>query len=130
MEGNVYRLKMWVKAVEKTKSVDADDVIDALPGIEVANLTGGVARCFRTITLRSRFHREIKADGQFEVVSKTPETSLAVCSLIKLPDHDLVGDWVTQSARILINEQRIARETQVIETPVCHNREFRAAITP
>jgi urea transport system substrate-binding protein len=33
---------MWVKAVEKAKSTDPDKVIDALPGIEAKNLTGGV----------------------------------------------------------------------------------------
>jgi urea transport system substrate-binding protein len=35
---------MWVKAVEKVKSTDADKVIEALPGIEVPNLTGGTSK--------------------------------------------------------------------------------------
>src|SRR5262249_826223 len=41
MEAHVIGFAMWVKAVEKVKSTDPDKVIDALPGIEAANLTGG-----------------------------------------------------------------------------------------
>ena len=36
MEAHVIGFDMWVKAVEKVKSTDADKVIDALPGIEGA----------------------------------------------------------------------------------------------
>src|SRR5690349_22298720 len=42
MEAHVIGFNMWVKAVEKVKSTDADKVIDALPGTEAPNLTGGV----------------------------------------------------------------------------------------
>src|ERR1700704_5674708 len=38
MEAHVIGFEMWVKAVEKAKSVDADKVIDALPGTEAKNL--------------------------------------------------------------------------------------------
>src|SRR5213075_877534 len=44
MEAHVIGFEMWVKAVEKVKSVDADKVIDALPGIEAKNLTGGTSK--------------------------------------------------------------------------------------
>ena len=44
MEAHVIGFNMWVKAVEKAKSTDADKVIDALPGIEAANLTGGTSK--------------------------------------------------------------------------------------
>src|SRR5579863_4123390 len=44
MEAHVIGFNMWVKAVEKVKSTDPDKVIDALPGIEAANLTGGVSK--------------------------------------------------------------------------------------
>src|SRR5271155_64165 len=43
MEATFIGFHMWVKAVEKAKSVDADKVIDALPGTKTPNLTGGVA---------------------------------------------------------------------------------------
>jgi len=54
MEAHVIGFAMWVKAVEKVKSTDADKVIDALPGIEAPNLTGASPRCFRTTTSPSR----------------------------------------------------------------------------
>src|SRR3982075_3616305 len=44
MEAHVIGFDMWVKAVEKVKSTDADKVIDALPGIEAKNLTGGTSK--------------------------------------------------------------------------------------
>ena len=44
MEAHVIGFAMWVKAVEKVKSTDPDKVIDALPGIEAPNLTGGVSK--------------------------------------------------------------------------------------
>ena len=43
MEAHVIGFAMWVKAVEKVKSTDPDKVIDALPGIEAPNLTGGMS---------------------------------------------------------------------------------------
>src|ERR1700754_3675857 len=42
MEATVIGFNAWVAAVEKVKSTDADKVIDALPGITVPTLTGGV----------------------------------------------------------------------------------------
>jgi urea transport system substrate-binding protein len=39
MEASVIGFTAWVKAVEKAGTVDADKVIDTLPGIEVPNLT-------------------------------------------------------------------------------------------
>ena len=44
MEAHVIGFNMWVKAVEKVKSTDPDKVIDALPGIEAPNLTGGTSK--------------------------------------------------------------------------------------
>src|SRR5215510_9927947 len=44
MEAHYIGFNMWVKAVEKVKSTDPDKVIDALPGIEAPNLTGGVSK--------------------------------------------------------------------------------------
>src|SRR3954468_16182550 len=42
MEAHVIGFAMWVKAVEKAKTTAPDKVIDALPGIEAPNLTGGI----------------------------------------------------------------------------------------
>jgi urea transport system substrate-binding protein len=44
MEAHVIGFAMWVKAVEKVKSTDPDKVIDALPGTEAPNLTGGTSK--------------------------------------------------------------------------------------
>src|SRR3712207_4981303 len=43
MEAHYIGFNMWVKAVEKAGTTDADKVIDALPGIKVPNLTGGTS---------------------------------------------------------------------------------------
>ena len=43
MEAHVIGFAMWVKAVEKAGTTDPDKVIDALPGIEAPNLTGGIS---------------------------------------------------------------------------------------
>src|SRR5204863_9333774 len=73
MEAHVIGFDMWVKAVEKVKSVDADKVIDALPGIETANLTGGTSKMLPNHHItKPVFIGEIKANGQFDVVWKTP----------------------------------------------------------
>jgi len=70
MEAHVIGFDMWVKAVEKAKSVAADKVIDALPGTEAKNLTAVPPRCCEHhITKRcsSRNQRQ----RQFDVVWKT-----------------------------------------------------------
>src|SRR3978361_354520 len=41
MEAHVIGFNMWVKAVEKVKSTDPDEVIEALLGVSVPNLSGG-----------------------------------------------------------------------------------------
>ena len=76
---------MWVKAVEKAGTTDADAVIDALPGIETPNLTGGVS------TMLPNHHitkpvliGEIQADGQFEVGLRDRRPRAGRC-LVGLP---------------------------------------------
>src|SRR6476620_3677785 len=73
MEAHVIGFAMWVKAVEKAKSTDPDKVIDALPGIEAPNLTGGVSKMLPNHHItKPVFIGEVRADGQFDVVWKTP----------------------------------------------------------
>ena len=73
MEAHVIGFDMWVKAVEKVKSTDADKVIDALPGIEAKNLTGGTSKMLPNHHItKPVFIGEIKGNGQFDVVWKTP----------------------------------------------------------
>jgi hypothetical protein len=86
-----------VKAVEKVKSTDPDKVIDALPGIEVPNLTGGTSKMLANHHItKPVFIGEVRGDGQFHVVWKTPGLVPADAWSNFLPDSkDLEADWVT-----------------------------------
>jgi urea transport system substrate-binding protein len=96
MEAHVIGFNMWVKAVEKVKSTDADKVIDALPGIEAPNLTGGVSKMLPNHHItKPVFIGEIKGDGQFAVVWKTPGLVPGDAWSKELEgSKDLIGDWV------------------------------------
>jgi urea transport system substrate-binding protein len=97
MEAHVIGFAMWVKAVEKAKSTDPDKVIDALPGIEVPNLTGGTSKMLPNHHItKPVFIGEVKGDGQFNVVWKTPGLVPGDAWSNYLPDSkDLEADWVT-----------------------------------
>ncbi|GGI20453.1 urea ABC transporter substrate-binding protein [Bradyrhizobium guangdongense] len=96
MEAHVIGFNMWVKAVEKVKSTDPDKVIDALPGIETPNLTGGVAKMLPNHHItKPVFIGEIKGNGQFDVVWKTPSLVPGDAWSKELDgSKDLIGDWV------------------------------------
>jgi urea transport system substrate-binding protein len=96
MEAHYIGFNMWVKAVEKVKSTDPDKVIDALPGIEAPNLTGGVAKMLPNHHItKPVFIGEIKADGQFSVVYKTKDLVPGDAWSKELEgSKDLIGDWV------------------------------------
>ncbi len=95
MEAHVIGFEMWVKAVEKTGTVDTTAVIDSLIGVSVPNLTGGYS------TMMPNHHitkpvliGEIKADGQFSIVSQT--AGLVVgdeWSDYLEGSKDLIADW-------------------------------------
>jgi urea transport system substrate-binding protein len=96
MEAHVIGFDMWVKAVEKVKSTDADKVIDALPGIEAKNLTGGTSKMLPNHHItKPVFIGEIKPNGQFDVVWKTPGLVAGDAWSKELDgSKDLIGDWV------------------------------------
>jgi len=95
MEAHVIGFNMWVKAVEKAGSTDPSKVIDAMIGVSVANLTGGLS------TMMPNHHitkpvliGEIKADGQFNTVWQTPGTVVAnEWSPYLEGSKDLIADW-------------------------------------
>ncbi len=96
MEAHYIGFNMWVKAVEKAGTVAPDKVIDTLPGIEQANLTGGIAKMLPNHHITKPVYiGEIKADGQFDVVWKT-KTLVPGDAWSKYLEgsKDLVGDWV------------------------------------
>ncbi len=96
MEAHVIGFNMWVKAVEKVKSTDPDKVIDALPGIEAPNLTGGMSKMLPNHHItKPVFIGEVRADGQFDVVWKTPDLVPGDAWSKHLDgSKDLIGDWV------------------------------------
>jgi urea transport system substrate-binding protein len=72
MEAHVIGFAMWVKAVEKVGTTDPDKVIDALPGIQAPNLTGGTSEMLPNHHItKPVFIGEVRGDGQFDVVWKT-----------------------------------------------------------
>jgi urea transport system substrate-binding protein len=95
MEAHVIGFAMWVKAVEKVKSTDPDKVIDALPGIEAPNLTGGMSKMLSNHHItKPVFVGEVKADGQFDVVWKTKGLVPGDAWTDFLPgSKDLEADW-------------------------------------
>src|SRR6187551_3243378 len=96
MEAHVVGFQMWVKAVEKVKSTDPDKVIDALPGIEAPNLTGGTSKMLPNHHItKPVFIGEVRADGQFDVVWKTGGLVAGDAWSKELEgSKDLIGDWV------------------------------------
>ena len=74
MEASVIGFQMWAQAVTKAKSTDTDKVIAAMAGQTYKAPSGIVSKMDeRNHHLhKSVFIGEIKADGQFNVVWKTP----------------------------------------------------------
>jgi urea transport system substrate-binding protein len=97
MEAHVIGFNMWVKAVEKAGTTDPDKVIDALPGIKVPNLTGGISEMLPNHHItKPVLIGEVQADGQFNVVWKTD----GLVPGDEWSDYlegskDLKADWVT-----------------------------------
>jgi urea transport system substrate-binding protein len=96
MEAHVIGFNMWVKAVEKAKTFDPDKVIDALPGIEAPNLTGGVSKMLPNHHItKPVLIGEIRADGQFDVVWQTKDLVPGDAWTDYLEgSKDLEADWV------------------------------------
>jgi urea transport system substrate-binding protein len=97
MEAHYIGFNMWVEAVEKVGTTNVDKVIDALPGIEVPNLTGGMAKMLPNHHLtKPVLIGEIQADGQFETVWQTEGLVPGDAWSDFLPgSKDIEADWVT-----------------------------------
>lgn len=94
MEAHVIGFNMWVKAVEKAGSTETDKVAEAMIGLEVPNLTGGTAKMLPNHHLtKPVLIGEIQEDGQFEVVSKTPEVPGDAWSDFLPDSKPIVADW-------------------------------------
>jgi urea transport system substrate-binding protein len=95
MEAHVIGFNMWIEAVEKAGTTDADAVIDAIIGVSVPNLTGGYSSMMPNHHItKPVLIGEIQADGQMETVWET--TGLVVGDEWSdyLPDSkELIADW-------------------------------------
>jgi urea transport system substrate-binding protein len=97
MEAHYIGFNMWVKAVQKAGTTNSDKVIDALPGIEQANLTGGTSKMLPNHHITKPVYiGEVRGDGQFDVVWKTKGLVPGDAWSDYLPgSKDLEADWVT-----------------------------------
>jgi urea transport system substrate-binding protein len=94
MEAAYIGFHMWVKAVEKAGTTDPDKVIDALVGVSVPNLTGGYATMMPNHYItKPVLIGEIQENGQFDVVSQTPEVVGDEWSDFLPDSKDLIADW-------------------------------------
>lgn len=95
MEATYIGFKMWVEAVTKAGTTDTDAVEQALIGVSVNNLTGGVAVMNKNHHLsKPVLIGEIQEDGQFLVVSETDGTVPGDAWSDFLPgSKDVIADW-------------------------------------
>jgi len=95
MEAHVIGFAMWVKAVEKAGSFDTTKVINAMIGVSVPNLSGGLSAMMPNHHItKPVLIGEIQADGQFNIVSTTPGTIVAQeWSPYLEGSRDLIADW-------------------------------------
>lgn len=97
MEAHYIGFNMWAKAVEKAGTTDTDKVSDAIIGVKVPNLSGGVSE------MKANHHitkpvliGEIQEDGQFEVVWETDGLVPGDAWSDFLPgSKDIEADWVS-----------------------------------
>ncbi len=72
MEAHYIGFNMWVQAVEAAGTTDVDAVREAMYGLQVPNLTGGIAEMLPNHHLtKPVLIGEIEADGQFTIISQT-----------------------------------------------------------
>ncbi|WP_416153120.1 urea ABC transporter substrate-binding protein [Thalassobaculum sp. OXR-137] len=95
MEAHYIGFNMWIKAVEKAGTTDADAVIDSIVGVAVPNLTGGYSAMMPNHHItKPVLIGEIQADGQFETVFETPGLVVGDAWSDFLPDSKpLISDW-------------------------------------
>ena len=95
MEAHYIGFKMWVEAVKKAGTTDSDAVQQAIIGVAVPNLSGGIA------TMMPNHHitkpvliGEIQSDGQFDIVWETSGSVPGDAWSDFLPgSRDITADW-------------------------------------
>jgi len=95
MEAHYIGFNMWVAAVEKAGTTDVDTVIDTLIGIQVPNLSGGMAEMLPNHHItKPVLIGEIQEDGQFFVVDQSEELIPGEAWSSYLPgSRNITADW-------------------------------------
>jgi len=95
MEAHYIGFKMWIEAVKKAGTTDASAVQEAIIGVSVPNLTGGLSAMMPNHHItKPVLIGEIQDDGQFETVWKTKGLVPGDAWSDFLPDSkDLISDW-------------------------------------
>ncbi len=95
MEAHYIGFKMWVKAVEKAGTTDPSAVADAMIGVSVPNLTGGLSAMMPNHHItKPVLIGEIQDDGQFETVWQTSGLVPGDAWSDYLPgSKDIISDW-------------------------------------
>lgn len=95
MEAHYIGFNMWVKAVEKAGTTDAEAVQDAIIGVTVPNLSGGYSAMMPNHHItKPVLIGEIQDDGQFEIVWQTSGLEVGDAWSDYLEgSKDLISDW-------------------------------------
>lgn len=94
MEAHYIGFNMWVNAVEKAGSTEVGKVRDAMYGQEFPNLTGGIAEMLPNHHLtKPVLIGEIREDGQFDIVTQTPEVPGDAWTDFLPESAILISDW-------------------------------------
>ncbi|MCC5969234.1 MAG: urea ABC transporter substrate-binding protein [Pararhodobacter sp.] len=94
MEAHYIGFNMWVNAVTEAGTTDVDAVREAMWGQEFPNLTGGTAVMLPNHHLtKPVLIGEIRADGQFDIISQTEEVPGAAWTPFLPESATLVSDW-------------------------------------
>jgi len=95
MEAHYIGFNMWVKAVKKAGTTDASAIQEAIIGIAVPNLSGGLSSMGPNHHItKPVFIGEIQDDGQFDIVWQTAGTVVGDAWSDFLPgSKDIIADW-------------------------------------
>ncbi len=95
MEAHYIGFNMWVEAVKKAGTTDPAAVGDALIGVAVPNLSGGLSAMMPNHHItKPVLIGEIQDDGQFQIVSRTPGLVVGDAWSDYLEgSKDLIADW-------------------------------------
>lgn len=95
MEATYIGFNMWVEAVTKAGTTETDAVADAIVGVSVPNLSGGLSSMMPNHHIsKPVLIGEIQDDGQFSVVSSTDGLVVGDAWSDYLPgSKDIISDW-------------------------------------